>query len=95
MNTLPLIGESAELAITSYLKYLAREEGVEQIHFLLAQHATESCPIPKSLRDVIRLPADIQKKWLESCFEKLKSLKKRNVYEVVALPNRRKAIKNC
>ena len=59
MNTLPLIGESAELAITSYLEYLAREEGVEKIYFLLAQHATESCPIPKSLRDVIRLPASI------------------------------------
>jgi len=31
------------------------------------------------------LPADIQKKWLEFCFEKLKSLKDRNVYEVVNL----------
>jgi len=72
MNTLSPICESAELAITSYLEYLAREEGVEQIHFFLAQHATESCPIPKSLRDVIRLPANIQKKWLESCFEKAK-----------------------
>ena len=56
------IGKSTELAITSYLIYLAREGRVEQIHFLLAQHATESCPIPKNLGDVTRLLADIQKK---------------------------------
>jgi len=59
MNTLSLIGKSAKLAITSYLACLVREEGVEQIHFLLAQHATESCPISKSLGYIIRLLADI------------------------------------
>jgi len=97
MDTLSSIGESAEPAITSYLAYLAREERVEKIHFLLVQHATESCPIPKSLGDITRLLANIQKKWLESCFEKLKSisLKDKNVYEVVDLSKRRRAIKNC
>ena len=45
MNTLSLIGKLAELAITSCLVCLVREERVEKIHFLLAQHATESCPI--------------------------------------------------
>jgi len=35
MDTLSSIGESAEPAITSYLVYLAREERVEKIHFLL------------------------------------------------------------
>jgi len=38
---------------------------------------------------------DIQRKWLESCLEELKSLKDRNVYEVVDLSKRRKVIKNC
>ena len=57
MDTLSSIDKLAEPAITSYLACLAREEGVEQICFLLAQCAT--CPIPKSLRDVTRLPADI------------------------------------
>ena len=59
MDILSFASESAELAITSYLTCLTKEGGVEQIYFLLAQHATESCPIPKSLRDVIRLPASI------------------------------------
>jgi len=40
------------------------------------------------------LLANIQKKWLESCFEKLKSLKDRNVYKVVDLSKRWKVIKN-
>ena len=44
-------------------------ERVKQICFLLAQHTTESCPISKNLGDVTKLLADIQKKWLESCFE--------------------------
>ena len=94
MDTPPLIGKLAELAITSYLACLAREEKIEQIHFLLAQCATQSCPIPKNLRNVTRLPADIQKKWLKSCLEKLKLLKDRNVYEVVNLSKEIKAIKN-
>jgi len=95
MDTLPPINKSAELAITSYLVYLAREGGVEQICFLLAQCITESCPISKNLEDVTRLSADIQKKWLESCLEKLKLLKDRNVYKVVDISKKRKAIKNC
>jgi len=59
MDTLSSISESAELAITSYLACLTREGEVEQIHFLLVQHAIESCPISKSLRDITRLLADI------------------------------------
>ena len=81
MNTPPPIAESVELAITSYLAYLAREGGVEQIHFLLVQHVAESCPISKSLG-------------VESCLKELKSLKDRNVYEVVDLSKGRKVIKN-
>jgi len=34
------------------------------------------------------------KKWLKFCLEKLKLLKDKNIYEVVNLPKRRKAIKN-
>jgi len=49
----------------------------------------------KNLGDVTRLPADIQKKWLKSCLEKLKLLKNRKFYEVVDLSKRRKVIKNC
>jgi len=87
--------KSAELAITSYLVYLIREEVVEQIFFLLIQHVAESCTISKSFGDIIRLLANIQNKWLESCLEKLKLLKNRNIYKVVDFFKRSKVIENC
>ena len=89
------IDELAEPAITSYLAHLARKGRIEKICFLLAHCATESYPIPKSLRNVTRLSANIQKKWPESYLEELKLLKNRNVYEVVDLSKKRKVIKNC
>jgi len=76
------------------LTCLAKEGEVEQICFFLAQYAIEFCPIPKSLGDITRLPADIQKKWLKFYLKKLKLLKNRNIYEVVDLIKRRKVIKN-
>jgi len=54
--------ELAELAITSYLAYLTREEKVEKICFLLVQYAAESHLIPKNLGDITKVSADIQKK---------------------------------
>ena len=42
-----------------------------------------------------KLLADIQKKQLEFCLKKLKSLKNKNVYKVVNFPKRQKVIKNC
>jgi len=62
MDTLPSIGELAEPFITSYLAHLAKKGKVEQICFLLTQCVTKSCPIPKNLRDITRLLANIQKK---------------------------------
>ena len=94
MNTSFFVGKSAEPVITSYLEYLTRKERVEKICFFLTQYVAESCPISKSLEYVTRLLADIQKKWLEFCFEELKLLKDRNIYEVVDLSKRRKTIKN-
>jgi len=52
----------AEPAITSYLVYLAREEKVEKICFLSAQHAAKSFPVLKNLGDFTKFPVDIQKK---------------------------------
>jgi len=92
MDILFFTDKLAELVIISYLVCLIR---VKQIYFLLAQCVVESCPIPKSFRDVTRLPARIQRKQLEFCLKKLKLLKDRNVYEVVDLPKRKKVIKNC
>jgi len=59
IDILPFVDESAKLVITSYLACFTREKGVEQIHFLLVQYVTESCPVLKSLGDVTRLLANI------------------------------------
>ena len=74
--------------------HLAREGGAEYIYFLLALRATETYVLPKTFKDVAKLPADSKKKWLESCLEELKSLKNRDVYEIVDLLKGRKAVKN-
>ena len=95
IDTLSSTDKSAKIAITSYLVHLTREEVVEQICFLLIQHIAESCTISKSFGDIIRLLANIQNKWLESCLEKLKLLKDRNIYKVVDFFKERKVIKNC
>jgi len=95
MDALPLAGESATTAITNHMVHLAREEGAEHIHFLLALRATETHVLPKTFKDVIKIPADSKKRWLESCLEELKLLKDRDVYEIVDLPKRRKVVKNC
>ena len=55
------------------MAHLAREGEVEQICFL--QCIAESCLISKNLENITKLPADIQKKWLEFYLEKLKLLK--------------------
>ena len=94
MNAPPSVGESATTAITNHIVYLAREGGAEHIRFLLALRATETHVLPKTFKDIAKLPADSKKRWLESCLEELKSLKDRDVYEIVDLPKGRKAVKN-
>jgi len=74
---------------------LAREERAEHICFLLALRASETYSLLKTFKDVAKLQADSKKRWLESCLEELKSLKDRDVYEIVDLPKGRKAVKNC
>jgi len=74
---------------------LVREGEAEHIHFLLALRATEIHVLPKTFKDVTKLPADSKKRWLESCLEKLKLLKDKDVYEIVDLSKRKKVVKNC
>jgi len=75
--------------------HLAREGGAEHICFLLALRATETHFLPKTFKDVAKLQADSKKRWLEFCLEELKSLKDRDVYEIMDLLKGRKAVKNC
>jgi len=95
MDAPPPADESATTAITNHMVCLAREGGAEHIRFLLALRATETHVLPKTFKDVTKLPADSKKRWLESCLEELKSLKDRDVYEIVDLSKGRKAVKNC
>jgi len=64
MDTPPLVNESANTAITSYMICLAREERTKNIDFLLALRAAKTCPIPKTFKDVANLPVGPKKKWL-------------------------------
>jgi len=77
INAPPPAGKSATTAITNHMVRLAREGEAEHIHFLLALRATETYVLPKTFKNVAKLPADSKKRWLESCLEKLKSLKNR------------------
>ena len=90
----PLAGESATTAITNHMVRLAREGGAEHIRFLLALRASETYSLPKTFKDVAKLQADSKKRWLESCLEELKSLKDRDVYEIMDFSKRRKVVKN-
>jgi len=94
MDAPPPTGKSGTTAITNYIVCLAKEGGVEHIHFFLALRATETYFLPKTFKDVTKLPADSKKRWLESCLEELKLLKDRDVYEIVDLSKERKAVKN-
>jgi len=95
IDALPLAGKSAITAITNHMICLTREEEAEHICFLLVLRATKTHSLPKTFKDVTKLQADSKKRWLESCLEELKSLKDRDIYEIVDLPKRRKVIKNC
>jgi len=95
MDAPPPAGESATTAITNHMVHLAREGRAEHIFFFLVLRATETHVLPKTFKDVAKLPADSKKRWLESCLEELKSLKDRDVYKIVDLPKGRKVVKNC
>jgi len=94
INTSSPAGESATTAITNHMVCLARKGGAEHIRFLLALRATKTHVLPKTFKDIAKLLADSKKRWLEFCLEELKSLKDKDVYEIVDLPKRRKAVKN-
>jgi len=81
-------------AITNIMVHLAREGRAEHICFFLVLRVTKTHFLPKTFKDVLKLQADSKKRWLESCLKKLKSLKDRDVYEIVDLPKRRKVVKN-
>ena len=61
MDIPPLAGESATAAITNHMVRLAREEGVEHIHFLLTLRAADT-HLPKTFKDVANLPANSKKR---------------------------------
>jgi len=91
----PPVGKLATTAITNHIVCLAREGGAEYIHFLLILKATKTYVLPKTFKDIAKLLADSKKRWLKSCLKELKSLKDRDIYEIMDLPKRRKAVKNC
>jgi len=79
MDALSPASKSATTAITNHMVYLTREGKAEHICFLLALRATKTHVLPKTFKDVAKLLANSKKRWLESCLEKLKLLKDRDV----------------
>ena len=57
MDAPPPAGESATTAITNHIIRLAREGKAEHICFFLALRATETHVLPKTFKDVTKLPA--------------------------------------
>jgi len=62
MDAPPLAGKSGTTAITNHIVRLAREGKAEYIHFLLVLRATKTHFLPKTFKDVIKLPADSKKR---------------------------------
>jgi len=62
MDAPPPAGESATTAITNHMVHLVREGGAEHIRFLLALRATETHVLPKTFKDVAKIPADSKKR---------------------------------
>jgi len=58
----PLASKSATIAITNHMVYLAREGETGHICFLLVLRATETHFLPKTFKDVTKLPADSKKR---------------------------------
>jgi len=57
MDASPPVGKSTTTAITNHMVYLAREGGAKHICFLLVLRATETHVLPKTFKDVTKLPA--------------------------------------
>ena len=57
-----LVGKSGPTAITNHMVHLAREGKAEYIHFLLVLRVTETHFLPKTFKDITKLPADSKKK---------------------------------
>jgi len=95
MDALPLVGKSAIIAITNYMVHFTKEEEAEHICFLLVLRATETYSLSKTFKDITKLQANSKKRWLESYLKELKLLKDRDIYEIMDLSKRRKAVKNC
>jgi len=62
MDALPPADKSATTAITNHIVYLAREGRAKHICFLLALRATKTHFLPKTFKDVTKLPADSKKR---------------------------------
>jgi len=62
MNALSLVGKSATTAVTNYMVCLTREGEAKHICFLLVLRATETHSLPKTYKDVAKLPTDSKKR---------------------------------
>ena len=79
---------------------LACEGGVDFMQYLLSKAvlppvpSAASAPRDWTFKDILSMPSQERKGWIDACKEELEALRKRNVFELTDLPKGRKAIKN-
>jgi len=81
---------------------LCREGGVAFQHFLIskaispmpAETLPKESPKEWTYRDILCLPQDSLMEWKAACERELEALNRRNIFELVPCPKRRKVIKN-
>jgi hypothetical protein len=84
----------------AHLNRLIREGGEEFIAFMLAQaipiHSSDGTveTAPQHYRDILKLSEEAQKQWRSACQEEINALIKRDVIEVVDLPQGYRPLSN-
>src|SRR6266545_8429464 len=83
------------------LSLLMQEGGVEMLKYLLAKAVSPDSAVPDiskirewSFKDIMRMPSNTQKEWLDACRQELDSLRQRDVYDLVDPLSGRRIIKN-
>src|SRR6266545_7077131 len=83
------------------LSLLSQEGGVEMLKYLLAKAVSPDSAVPDiskirewSFKDIMHMPSNTQKEWLDACRQELDSLCQQDVYDLVDPPLGRRIIKN-
>jgi Reverse transcriptase (RNA-dependent DNA polymerase) len=94
--------DDGQLSLEDMMAQMAQEGGVGLINFLMQKAVPlheENTSSPTSVRewsfhDILKLPKKEQEEWKNACRDKLKALKRQEVFKITDLPKSCKIIKN-